>query len=77
MSDKKGKWLGPNLDNYKEMHKDKHPEVMKAKTVTEARKICFGEKPKRAMAREEAFNDWKDKNCSGPCPLKNYTKDGR
>lgn len=40
-------WLGRSLENYKEMHKAKHPEVMKAKTLTEARKICFGVKTKK------------------------------
>lgn len=47
MSETKSKWLGRSLENYQEMHKAKHPEVMKATTLTEARKICFGVKTKK------------------------------
>ena len=33
-----------SLENYKAMHRAKYPEVDKAETLTEARKICFGVK---------------------------------
>lgn len=47
-TEKKSKgWLGRSLENYQDMHKGKYPEVMKAKTLTEARKICFGVKTKK------------------------------
>jgi hypothetical protein len=42
-----GKWLGRSLDNYIAMHKGKYPEVTKAKTLTEARRICFGVKQRK------------------------------
>lgn len=35
-----------SLDNYKAMHRAKYPDVDKAKTLTEARTICFGVKRK-------------------------------
>ena len=36
-------WLGRSLENYKSMH----PKAAGAKTLTEARKLAFGNKPKR------------------------------
>lgn len=33
-----------SLENYKKQHASRHPEVRSARTLTEARKICFGEK---------------------------------
>lgn len=47
-----GKWKGRSLENYIEQHKAKHPEVVNAKTLTEARRICFGEKKKRIYDKD-------------------------
>jgi hypothetical protein len=37
-----GEWLGRSLKNYVEQH----PKAKGAKTLTEARKLAFGSKPK-------------------------------
>lgn len=47
MSEQKKPRLLRSLENYKAMHRDKYPDVDKAKTLTEARQICFGVKRKR------------------------------
>lgn len=65
VNQKKPKWLGRNLGNYIDMHRKKYPDVVKAKTLTEARRICFGEKPKRAYQREQLYNEWKEKGAPG------------
>lgn len=49
-----------SLDNYKTMHsetaknKGVYEEFMKCKTLTKARKILWGEKKKKNVARREA-----------------------
>lgn len=40
-------WCGRSLDNYKAMHRASTPEVMSARSLTEARRIVFGEKTKK------------------------------
>lgn len=80
VNQKKPKWLGRSLSNYIDMHKKKYPDVVKARSLTEARKICFGDKPKRAYQREQLYNEWKDKGGPGgpaACPLRAFTKQGR
>lgn len=53
---KESKWLGRDLDNYKEMHRDRardkglHQELMACATLTQARKVVFGEKAKKYEA---------------------------
>lgn len=48
-----------SLQNYKEMHKDKArekgvlAELQACSTLTAARKILFGEKPKQYVARRD------------------------
>lgn len=57
------KWKGRNLQNYKMVHKGTATEkdvlkaFMAAPTLTKARKILFGEKLKRCVARRD----------NGPC----------
>lgn len=40
-------WSGRSLDNYKAMHRKHKPEVMSARSLTEARAIVFGQKTKK------------------------------
>jgi len=42
----KSAWLGRSLPNYILRNSEKHPEIVHARTLTEARKIVFGPKPK-------------------------------
>jgi hypothetical protein len=35
-------WPFRDLLNYIAKHREKHPEVTRARTLTEARRICFG-----------------------------------
>lgn len=40
-------WTGRSLDNYKAMHRKNCPDVMSARSLTEARSIVFGAKTKK------------------------------
>lgn len=43
----KSSWIGRSLENYKAMHRQHTPEVDRARSLTEARRIAFGEKVKK------------------------------
>jgi uncharacterized short protein YbdD (DUF466 family) len=40
-------WPFRDLANYVAKHREKHPDVVHARTLTEARRICFGGKGRR------------------------------
>ncbi len=53
------RWQGRSLESYKEMHektakeKGVHEQFMRCKTLTQARKVLFGEKTKKYVARRD------------------------
>jgi len=55
-----GTWKGRDLENYKEMHQETAKkngvldQFMKCKTLTQARKVLFGDKPKKYVATRDA-----------------------
>lgn len=62
----KSGWKGRSLENYKEMHKETADrngvirEFLAARTLTQARKILFGEKKKQYVEHKvRGSNKWK------------------
>ena len=57
------KWLGRSLENYKSIHKATATTkgcleaFLSAKTLTQAKKILFGEKFKRCLSRRDLGAD--------------------
>ncbi len=57
LTNKLGGWFARSLDNYIQRHRQNHPQVVYARTLTQARVICFGPKNERQRRLAARFQE--------------------